>query len=83
MEQVPERDGEILTAKGMGLRKMEKELVSIIVRTCNRPHILREALESIRRQTYPNIEVVVAEDGANTAQEMLETEFSDMNIRYA
>lgn len=83
MERVPERDGKILTAKGMGLRKMEKELVSIIVRTCNRPHILRETLESIRRQTYPNIEVVVAEDGANTAQEMLETEFSDMNIRYA
>ena len=60
----------------------EKELVSIIIRTCNRPHILRETLESVRKQTYPNIEVVIAEDGANTAQKMLEEEFADLNIRY-
>lgn len=61
----------------------EKKLVSIIVRTCNRPHILRETLESIRKQTYPYIQVVIAEDGANTAQKMLEEEFADMNICYA
>lgn len=60
----------------------ERELVSIIIRTCNRPHILRETLESVRKQTYPNIEVVIAEDGANTAQKMLEEEFADLNIRY-
>ncbi len=59
------------------------ERVSIIIRTCNRPHILRGALESVRKQTYQNIEVVVAEDGGNTAQKMLETEFSDLNIKYA
>ena len=35
------------------------ELVSILVRTCARPQILREALESIRNQTYPSIEVIV------------------------
>lgn len=62
---------------------MEKELVSIIIRTCNRPHILRETLESVRKQTYSNIEVVIAEDGVNTAQKMLEEEFADLNIRYA
>lgn len=60
----------------------EKELVSIIIRTCNRPHVLRETLESVRKQTYPNIEVVIAEDGVNTAQKMLEEEFADLNIRY-
>ena len=59
------------------------ELVSIIIRTCGRPHILKGALESVRNQTYKNIEVVVAEDGENTAKKMLEEDFSDLNIKYA
>ena len=37
--------------------------VSIIVRTCGRPEVLRGALESIRKQTYPDVETVVIEDG--------------------
>ena len=61
---------------------MQNEMVSIIMRTCNRPHILKSALESVRAQTYKNIEVVVAEDGQDTARNMIETEFSDMNIKY-
>ena len=60
----------------------EKKLVSIVIRTCNRPHILKGALESVRKQTYRPIEVVVAEDGKNTAQKMLEDEFADLNIQY-
>lgn len=56
--------------------------VSFIVRTCGRPHILRHTLQSIRRQTYQNIETVVVEDGENTAEQMIMAEFSDMNIKY-
>ena len=61
---------------------MEEKLVSVIVRTHSRPAVLRETLESIRRQTYKNIEVVVSEDGKDTAGNMIKTEFSDMNIHY-
>ena len=46
-------------------------LVSIIVRTCNRPDTLRETLCSIRNQIYKNIEVVVVEDGPNTSEKLL------------
>ena len=60
----------------------EKPLVSILVRTCNRPAYLRETLISIRNQTYSNIEVVVVEDGKDTASKMLKEEFSDLNIKY-
>lgn len=60
----------------------EKPLVSIIVRTCGRPSVLRETLISLRKQTYDNIEVVVVEDGKNISEEMIKTEFSDMNILY-
>lgn len=57
-------------------------LVSVLVRTCGRPLVLKETLISLREQTYPNIEVVVIEDGEATAETMIRTEFSDMNINY-
>lgn len=57
-------------------------LVSIIVRTCGRPNVLRETLISLRKQTYKNIEIVIVEDGENKSEEMIKTEFSDMNIKY-
>lgn len=57
-------------------------LVSVIVRTCGRPAVLRETLISLREQTYPNIEVVVVEDGEAKAEAMIRAEFSNMNISY-
>lgn len=60
----------------------ENPLVSIIVRTCGRPAVLRETLVSLRKQTYDNIEVVVVEDGAAAAEEMIREEFPDLNILY-
>lgn len=56
--------------------------VSYLVRTCGRPQVLRYSLESIRKQTYPDIEVIVVEDGENTAENLIQTEFADMDIRY-
>ena len=58
---------------------MEQILVSILIRTCQRPDVLRTALVSVRSQTYSNIQVVVVEDGENTAEKLLKTEFSDLN----
>lgn len=57
-------------------------MISVIVRTCGRPAVLRETLISLRNQTYPNFEVVVVEDGEPKAKTMIEKEFSDLNIRY-
>lgn len=57
-------------------------LVSIIVRTCGRPDVLRETLISLRNQTYSNIEIVIVEDGSNLAEKMLKNEFKDLNIKY-
>lgn len=60
----------------------EEPLVSIIVRTCGRPNVLRENLISLRNQTYKNIEIVVVEDGENKSEEMIKKEFSDLNVLY-
>ncbi len=56
--------------------------VSIIIRTCGRPQVLRTALNSIRKQTYRNIEIVIVEDGIPTSKEMIEKEYSDLFVRY-
>lgn len=58
------------------------KLVSIVVRTCGRPHILKETLESIRKQNYKNIEIVIQEDGQATAKELIDEVFQDLNIQY-
>lgn len=60
----------------------ETPKVSIIVRTCGRPSVLRETLKSLRNQTYSNLEIVVVEDGKECAGEMIRKEFSDLNIIY-
>lgn len=57
-------------------------LVSVIVRTHDRPESLRETLFSIRNQTYKNIEVIIVEDGKPKARKMVEEEFGDLNIKY-
>ncbi|MCP4346746.1 MAG: glycosyltransferase family 2 protein [Desulfobacterales bacterium] len=58
-------------------------LVSILVRTCNRKDWLRETLLSVKHQTYPNIEVVVVEDGPPLSEKMVLEEFMPiMNLQY-
>lgn len=63
-------------------RPMADKKVSVLVRTCGRPDVLRETLISLRNQTYPNLEIVVVEDGEPAAQRMIETEFGDLPIVY-
>ncbi len=49
----------------------DQPLVSIIVRTKDRPGLLDEALTSIQQQTYRNIEVVVVNDGGVDVEEVI------------
>lgn len=57
-------------------------LVSIIVRTHQRPEVLKETLSSLKNQTYPNLEIIVVEDGENQSETMIQSEFSGCNILY-
>ena len=61
---------------------MEQPLVSVIIRTCGRPDVLKQAIDSVCRQIYNNIEIIVVEDGENLSQQLIDTEYSDYNIKY-
>ncbi len=49
-------------------------LVSVITRTQNRPHFLRESIRSIAAQTYPNIELIVINDGGDNCYQLVQEE---------
>lgn len=59
-----------------------KPLVSVIVPTYNRPDMLREALESITRQTYSNLEILVINDGGQDVEEVISKSNAVGNVRY-
>ncbi len=56
--------------------------VSIVVRTFRRPGFLREALACLARQTYPDVEVVVAEDGSTDGEAVVREFEGRMPVRY-
>jgi len=59
-----------------------RPLVSILIRTVDRAAWLREALESCAQQTYPNLEVVVIEDGPERSRALAESFAGRLAIRY-
>ncbi|HEX4780632.1 MAG TPA: glycosyltransferase family 2 protein [Usitatibacter sp.] len=59
-----------------------RPLVSIIIRTVDRAAWLREALQSCAQQTYPNLEVVVIEDGPERSRAIAESFAGRLDVRY-
>ena len=51
--------------------------VTIAVRTCNRPELFKEALESIHLQTHTDWEVIVFDDGASDLNFNIYKKFKD------
>lgn len=61
----------------------ENPLVSIIVRTKDRPVLLRRALQSIAAQTYRPVEVVLVNDGGCSLDvEELQSILGDVSLQY-
>lgn len=59
-----------------------KERVSIIIPTYNRPDYLKKALESVYTQTYKNIEVIVINDAGEDVSDIVGTFQDRLIVRY-
>jgi len=57
-------------------------LVSILIRTVDRPAWLAQALASCANQTHPRLEVVVVEDGPAASRDVVEAFRDRLAIRY-
>lgn len=55
--------------------------VSVIIPTRNRKHFLRRALDSLLQQNYPNLEIIVVDDGSTDGTDELIAEYGNQ-IRY-
>ncbi|MCK5417713.1 MAG: glycosyltransferase, partial [Desulfobacterales bacterium] len=64
-----------------GEESKTEALVSVIVPTFNRPHMLKEALGSILSQTYRDFEIIVVNDGGTDVSELIQN-FQDPRIKY-
>lgn len=58
---------------------MVNPLVSVIITTKNRQHLVNTAIDSVLKQTYPHIEVIVVDDGSD---EPLNFDDQDARLRY-
>ena len=57
-------------------------LVSVIVRTKDRPGLLSHALNSIVGQTYCNLEIVVVNDGGIDVEDLIQNVVADIPVTY-
>ncbi len=56
-------------------------LVSVLISTYNRPMYVREALESILRQTYGNFEILLVRDGGMPVKDIV-SQFDDRRLTF-
>ncbi|MBQ0786126.1 MAG: glycosyltransferase family 2 protein [Oceanihabitans sp.] len=60
----------------------EQPLISIIIPTFNRAHLLSETLDSVLAQTYTNWECIVVDDGSTDATEALVETYIKKDARF-
>lgn len=54
-------------------------LVSVVIPTFNRAHLILRALESVKRQSYRPLDVIVADDGSTDDTERVVTDWIDQH----
>lgn len=61
---------------------LHRKLVSVVIPTHNRSALLRRAIESVRRQTYSECEIIVVDDASPDDTQEVVADIPDVRIRY-
>ena len=62
--------------------KIKSPLVSILMLTYNRAHLINEAVLSVLNQDYPNWELVIIDDGSKDHTSSIIKSYDDSRIHY-
>lgn len=65
-----------------GRTVIDAPLISAIIPTHNRAELLARAIQSVQRQTYPNLEIIVVDDASDDQTRELVERVEDPRIRY-
>ena len=77
------RDGAFVALRSRRERPpRDAPMVSILIRTVGRGEWLRQALETVANQTWPNIEAVIVEDGPPSSGAVVDTFRDRLTVRY-
>ena len=68
--------------QNLGGEAAEKPLVSIVLPTYNRAHVLAHAIQSILNQTYTKLELIIVDDNSADNTRAVVDSFKDARIRY-
>lgn len=61
---------------------LETPYFSVVIATYNRANLISTAINSVLRQTWPDLEVIVADDGSTDDTRSVVDAFSDPRVRY-
>lgn len=61
---------------------LEKPLVSIVIPTYNRAELVTQTIDSVVQQSYPNLEIIIVDDGSTDDTENTIQNIKDSRIRY-
>lgn len=61
---------------------MRQKLVTVIIPTYNRAHLVVEAIRSVKAQSYPAIQIIVADDGSRDDTARSVAQFEDVEYYY-
>ena len=65
-----------------GDSKMSNSLVSVIITTYNRIATLPRAINSVLKQTYTNLELIIVDDGSNDGTDKYIEQLNDSRLKY-
>lgn len=71
----------VTTRKGMPVNRPGPPLVSVVILVYNSEHYLRECLDSVMAQTYPNLEVLIMDDASTDNSPAIVTSYGE-RVKY-